>query len=83
MKIYIYGFLFGLFIPFIGISIGLLLSPTLASILLFPLVILSINFDMPIANLLNEARFISYTLLGLSYAIIFKVIAVFIKKLKS
>ena len=41
MKPALWGFLFGLLMPIFGLFVGLQISPTLANIMLFPMVLLS------------------------------------------
>ncbi len=47
-KLILCRFLFGLIAPFIGLFIGLQMSPWLANILMFPFIIVSALTDIPI-----------------------------------
>lgn len=47
----IYKFLFGLIAPFIGLFVGLQVSPLLANILMFPIIAVSAATDTPIGEM--------------------------------
>lgn len=46
----IFGALFGLLAPFLGLFIGLQVSPALGTILIFPFILASGIFDIPVGH---------------------------------
>lgn len=71
MKILVFGFIFGIITPFISIFIGLQLSPTLANILMFPILILGYFFEEPFGYLAFSQKLFLVFFSGVFYSFIF------------
>ena len=71
MKATLFGFLVGLLMPVFGLFIGLQVSPTLANIMLFPLLFLSDLTGIVFGNASGFQWLLFFLFSGVSWALLF------------
>ena len=75
MKSIIFGFIFGIILPIIGIIVGLQASSLLGNILLFPISVVMNAFDQPFGYLSGATRLGLFVFSGAFWALVFWLIA--------
>ena len=70
-KLFIYGAIFGLIIPIIGLFIGLQVHPVLGDILMFPFILLSKFTQEPFGNWSIILKGVGFLISMLFWGIIF------------
>lgn len=83
MKAIVLGLLFGLLCPIIGLFIGLQVSPTLANILMLPVLLVSTIADVPFGMMGTGLRVISWLFSGFFWAAVFHAIAPILQRLRN
>ena len=74
------GFIFGVFTQFVGLIIGLQVSPALGTVLTFPSILVTLLYGQPLGGLPPEARLLGLGFAGLLGAALFLGIAALINR---
>ncbi len=74
------GFLFGLLAPLLGLFIGLQLSPLLANILMFPIIMVSVAVDVPLGEMSGWLWAALMILSGFVWAAVFGTLSLLVQK---
>lgn len=79
-KAYIWGGVFGIVAPFLGVFLGLQVLPLLGSILAFPFVILTMVTGIPFGNFGTPLKLLAFLISVASWSTVFGVAAKVLKR---
>ena len=79
-KLFLYGSIFGLIAPFVGLFLGLQVAPVLGNILMFPFILIGSIVDKPFGYFSGFERVLGWLLSIILWGLIFVVMGKIIKR---